>query len=457
MSSGISGRAPSVGAPKTTADYLTALTGGTKPSSESSNDALARLLSGTAQPNTTVSPLMALLSGNSPSSAPLNGGLTSPEFNADPSATVAERGVDARAAKADPSGAVPLTFAAALRLAEQRSGKFDSTPYTTAIGADQAAAATQTHQAQQLGHRAQQDDAALYGHLANYIDRLSGQDQAATRQTQTAIGNNYDRLEGRLGHVNANLTSETNQALAGRGLTPSAAGSLADSLAYQRGRTETDRTAAHNETRQQGDDFSKLLNQSKADVITTGTGKVADEKAATNTAIENIAASLAQQVSGVNVSEAQAESAANSSLRAMAASILTSNDPNSPTTQKELAQIALMGSETLKNIKEAHAIQGANSDPYSTKNPQIAPNSKVSQAEDYLSLNAPTGHAGTLDSILDYYLKNDSGLTAGQLGSPTINDAIATLTQRVNKRSGQGYGPKDIALLTQAYLSALGK
>lgn len=317
-----------------------------------------------------------------------------------------------------------LAFAAALKLAEKETGGFNSSPYAAAIAADQSAAGGASAQARSLGARAEGDDATLYGRLGNYIKALQGAGNQDTRQTTREISQDYGNAQHQIANTYGQVNSQGDKELARLGLAPTVSGATGGSQAFLEGRAALGKADARSDEQTSGDAFDKLMQQTRGDVVSTGTGKVADEKAAMNTALENIAQSLNSQTAGVRGSEATAANAYHTSILGLAQNLLAQQAAANPNSLDNLTKQANLDKITAEAEVEAGKLPGA-----------------AGSATSNLS-----GEKGYANAIAQLAADGNLGVAKGGI-DPTHVQTLENFLSQI-EAGGQGSGPTKIGAIT---------
>lgn len=390
--------------------------------------------------------------------------------------SLAQQAVQAKVAAGAKGGGAALAFAAALKLAEKEAGPFNASPFADAIGADTSAAGTARTEAQQNAANAEGDDAALYGRLGNYIKQIAAAGRQGTKQSTSEVTGDYNQALRSIGSTYGNVNAAGNKELSRLGLAPNVAGATGGSEAAAIGASETGKANARADVQGNGDAFNRLMGQTQADVAATGTGKVADEKAALNTALENIASTLNSQVASAHGSEATAQAAYESQMRTLAGQIeatQTANNPNSLDNLTKAANLAKIYAET---EVEQGKIPGA---PGTAITGNLSGQKGYANAIAQLAAQATAGvakggidptHLGTLESFLQSIEAGGQGapVTLNAGGSSPVTPVIApfqfntanqgtALADATKLIKAAGYSSTDQAALDTAIRMLLGQ
>lgn len=350
----------------------------------------------------------------------------------------------ARSAGNATSGWSPLQLNAALKLAAKQEGPFDNSPYAQEIAALQSQAGLERGQAQHGAARAEADDAALYGSLENYVRGIAGQTHKGNIATEHATQAGFAAASQAINDVYNNGLSSVEAFNNSRGLTGGTS-ALQQAHDFQSGQIKSDKALNLSDVLQSANDANNNMNQTKIDVHTTGTGAVASQKAALNTALEGIATSLAGQLGTVDTSQTSAESAYNQQLRQAALALIAANAKNNPNTMdNRIKQLEI--DNGLKKLSTTSAASTAGE-------------SKLQKAESYLdSSGIPQAHLGTDLGIFRQLINGELG--ADPLASKNSSVALGNMAKIINKqivaRKGQGYTNADQQAIIEALHTYLG-
>lgn len=351
----------------------------------------------------------------------------------------------------------PLQLNAALKIAGRQEGPFDNSPYAQEIAALQSQAGLERGQAQHGAAQAEADDAALYGSLENYVRGIAGQTRQGNVATEHATQAGFAAASQAINDVYNKGLSSVEAVNKSRGLTGGSS-VMDEARAFQNGQIQSDKALNLSDVLQSANDANNSMNQTKIDVHTTGTGAVASQKEALNTALEGIATSLAGQLGTVDASQTSAESAYNQQLRQAALALIANNAKSNPNTlDNRIKQLEI--DNGLKKLSGTSAASTTGE-------------SKLQKAESYLDAQSKLGKNGIPKANLGTDLGIFNQLINGQLklGGTTLDpsasgtDSIdlgdyakAIRQQTVLNRGGQGFTNADQQALIQALHLYLGK
>lgn len=354
------------------------------------------------------------------------------------------------------SGWSPLQLAAALRIAGKQEGPFDASPYASEIASLQSQAGLQRTQAQHGAAAAEADDAALYGSLENYVHGIAGQAHAGNVATEKATQAGFAAASQAINDVYNKGLSDVQAVNNSRGITGGTT-AMHQAQAFQNGQIQTDKASNIADVLASANDNANNLRQTQIDVHTTGTGKVASQREALNTALENIAISLSGQLGSVGSSEASAESSYNQQLRQAALALMANNAKNNPNTLDNRAK-QLAYDQALLNFKQDKDGTGSAA--------STTGESKLGKADSYLeSSGLPKANLGTdlgiFNQLINGQLKlgsqtmtiPSSGIDSQELGEY----AKAIRQNTVINREKQGFTDADQQAIIQALHLYLGK
>lgn len=208
-------------------------------------------------------------------------------------------------------------------------GPFNSAPYDSQIAALEAQAGNSRTQAKQLAGRAEADDATLYGHLQNFVNMLQHQTGRADNRALGVTRNQYDNTHQQINDLFNNAIGSVSTTDKARGITPEL-GQLQTSAANANSNILSDRAGSLANERTLKSGTLNNFRQMRSDVAATGTGKVAEQKAALNTALEGIASSLTGQLGSITANESQAQNSYQENLRKEALSLLGQHQAGNP-------------------------------------------------------------------------------------------------------------------------------
>lgn len=424
-------------------------------STPSISKALEQLLGGTApsaaQPSTAIANMLASTKSGSLADPTNSSPIT-------PTATIAERGIDAKSPVA--GGFSPMQFAAALALARQQLGGPHLGSFSGELSAAQQMADTQRHQAIHHGKQAETDDAILYGHLGNYIDQLTRGGDLVDNKAERGTTSNFNSALSAIRNSNSGTEAEVRATDQARGIAPAPGLSQAKTdQAFQTAQARNNKSDAVSQLVAGNSVYHHLMNQTRGDVAVTGTGKVADEKEALNTTLSNIASALAAQAAQINSAKGAAQDSYQTQLHGLAAQLSGQSAALNP----NLPQNQLIQSEIAKNIASAEHTSGtAGPGQPPVVAPTISGKKGIAQAENYLAsltqqnAGVPSAHTGTLESIF-HALLNSQGNYADPYNPNNYATDLQGLRQAVANRKGQGYGQSDLNALESALNIILGK
>jgi hypothetical protein len=240
---------------------------------------------------------------------------------------------------ADMGGGVPtitdaMRFAAALKLARQELGGFNNKPYNMAIGADTAQANIASAAATKQAHQVEDDVAALYGRVGNFVKGTAQAGRQGTKQTINQMGNTGKSTDAAIRNIYNSSNQQSSAYANSLGMSGSPAAQAnpnspsATDERFLRGSVASNTGGSQNATREGGDAFNKLMAMTRGDTMATGAADVASEKSSLNQTLATIKSALSSQLAAVHVAQAQALAAHQTAVhQAATAAIAAANNP----------------------------------------------------------------------------------------------------------------------------------
>lgn len=314
-------------------------------------------------------------------------------------------------------------------------GPFNSAPYDSQIAALQSQAGNSRTQAKQLASRAEADDATLYGHLQNFVNMMQNQTGRADNRSLGVTRNQFNNTHQQIQDLYNNALNSVKSTDAARGITPEL-GQLQSSAAHANADILGDRATSLANQRASKAGTLNNFRQMRSDVVATGTGKVAEQKAALNTALENIASQLTGQLGSITANESQAQQSYQDNLRKEALSLLGQHQANNPNSlANRIKEEELLG---LENKNNAAGTAGTTTIKPGTKGEAAA---MASLTHDENPTMLPD-RAATLQNIFQELVTGSlpgsgkTGLVSGKLDSASLGAALNAMYAQLPSNYG---------------------